>query len=67
MGDMVDFLSAAWEHLDNMNPAQLADLLERVMDRLAAMDETEPEDMNSEAYDTAGRTDTRSWRIWLTS
>ena len=52
MGDVVDFLSGAWEHLDDMDSAQLVDLLERVMDRLAAMDEIEPEDMNSEAYDS---------------
>ena len=51
MGNVIDFFDGAWEHLDDMERPELVNLLERVTDRLASMDEAEPADMTCEAYE----------------
>ena len=51
MGDVMEFLSSAWDRLDGMDAEALRALLRQVQDRLTDLDGEEPEDMACEAYD----------------
>ena len=55
MAEMLDFSAYAEEpNLDVMGPEQLRDYLDTVLARIGALDEQEPEDMESEAYEEWG-------------
>ncbi|MDY3985416.1 hypothetical protein [Dysosmobacter sp.] len=55
MADIIDFSTLGEEpELDGMSREQLAAYLETVRERIARLDEEEPEDMESEAYEAWG-------------
>lgn len=43
-----------WEDLETMSRQELLNCLETVQEQIARLDEEEPEDMDSEAYDDWG-------------
>lgn len=51
MGNVTELFASAWDRLDQMDESDLRRLLDQVQERLAALDEEEPDDMNSEAYE----------------
>ena len=55
MGDVIDFSQYAQElDLDRMSREELLDYLEAVRAQIDRLDEQEPEDMDSEAYEDWG-------------
>lgn len=55
MGDIVDFCAFVPERdLDSMDREELRDYLETIRERIARLDEEEPEDMDSEEYQSWG-------------
>ena len=55
MADIIDFSTLGEEpELDGMSREQLAAYLETVRERIARLDEEEPEDMESEAFEAWG-------------
>lgn len=55
MAEIMDFSEFQEEpELESMNREQLEEYLRQVRERIAQLDEEEPADMNSEAYETWG-------------
>lgn len=55
MAHIIDFPQLPdWEDLEAMGRQELLRCLETVRERIARLDEEEPEDMESEAYDAWG-------------
>lgn len=55
MAEIIDFSGYQEEpDLEGMNRAELKEYLQQVRERIAQLDEEEPADMNSEAYETWG-------------
>ena len=55
MAHIIDFPQLPdWEDLEAMGHQELLRCLETVRERIARLDEEEPEDMESEAYDAWG-------------
>lgn len=55
MAEIMDFADFQEEpELESMNREQLEEYLRQVRERIAQLDEEEPADMNSEAYETWG-------------
>lgn len=55
MAEIIDFSEYQEEpELESMNRQELEEYLRQVRERIAQMDEEEPADMNSEAYETWG-------------
>lgn len=55
MAHIIDFPQLPdWEDLETMSRQELLNCLETVQEQIARLDEEEPEDMDSEAYDDWG-------------
>ena len=55
MAHIIDFPQLPdWEDLEAMSRQELLNCLETVQEQIARLDEEEPEDMDSEAYDDWG-------------
>ena len=55
MAHIIDFPHLPdWEDLETMSRQELLNCLETVQEQIARLDEEEPEDMDSEAYDDWG-------------
>ncbi len=55
MANIIDFPQLPdWEDLETMSRQELLNCLETVQEQIARLDEEEPEDMDSEAYDDWG-------------
>lgn len=55
MAEIIDFSEYQEEpELESMSRAELEEYLRQVRERIAQLDEEEPADMNSEAYETWG-------------
>lgn len=55
MAEIIDFSEYQEEpELESMNRQELEEYLRQVRERIAQLDEEEPADMNSEAYETWG-------------
>ena len=55
MANIIDFPQLPdWEGLETMSRQELLNCLETVQEQIARLDEEEPEDMDSEAYDDWG-------------
>lgn len=55
MAEIIDFSEYQEEpELEGMNRQELEEYLRQVRERIAQLDEEEPADMNSEAYETWG-------------
>lgn len=55
MANIIDFPQLPdWEDLETMSRQELLNCLETVQEQIARLDEEEPEDIDSEAYDDWG-------------
>ena len=55
MANIIDFPQLPdWEDLETMSRQELLNCLETVQEQIARLEEEEPEDMDSEAYDDWG-------------
>ena len=54
MAEIIDFNAFAQWDLDGMDSAQLRGCLSAVREQIALLDQEEPDDMESEAYDAWG-------------